>query len=324
MKTHCIVVALLAAAAGLARAGEPAADFAALSSRVQSMAEGFYPERDWQQVLGQLVDLERRAAGASNWELAVESAVLRAAAVGEARGEPAAAAVILRDTLRTYEARRPVAVRKAYAQLARCYSTLGDEDQVRNLIAQYKSSPAYDPQDYEFSGGWGREVPLRVVRPDAGGGDSLTVTALDVARRQSAAAPGRLFPDFRVQDTAGRTWTPDDFRGKVLLIDVWSRSWTPWSRDLTNLKSLYDRYHLDGLEVLGVSVGPIGADAKAFADQNGMTWPQVVGDQTLPRALGLYGECANFLIDGNGTIVARNLRGGDLVAAVRRALGKSP
>jgi peroxiredoxin len=167
-------------------------------------------------------------------------------------------------------------------------------------------------------------VPLQVVRPSAEGGDSLTVTAMGVAQRQALAAPGRLFPEFRLADTAGRTWTLDDFRGKVLLVDLWARNWTPWRRDLPNLKSLYDRCHLAGFEVVGVSVEPIGGDARTFADQNGMGWPQVVGDPTLPRALGLFGECANYLVDGNGTILGRNLHGGDLVEAVRKALKKGP
>jgi peroxiredoxin len=317
-------VTLAALTCHAAPAPDLGAEFAGISSRVQSMTQGFYPEREWQAVLGQLGDFERRAAEAGNADLAVQAVVLRAAVAADVKNDHTAALDILRGARTRYDAARPASMRQVFARMARCYAALGEQERIQALIAEYKASPYYDPQDYAFSGGWGREVPLTVVRPGATESDSVTVTALNVARTQSSFAPGRMFPDFRVNDSAGRAWSLDDFRGKVLLVDVWVRDWTPWKRDLPSLKSLYERYHLHGFEIVGINADPVGANAVAYAAQSGMNWPQVVGDATVPRALGLYGECANFLIDGNGMIIGRNLRGSELVAAVKQALGLKP
>ena len=42
----------------------------------------------------------------------------------------------------------------------------------------------------------------------------------------------------------------------------------------------------------------------------------------LPKQLGIFGDCQNFLVDKNGAIIGRNLHGADLIEAVKRALAK--
>jgi hypothetical protein len=72
--------------------------------------------------------------------------VLHATVVGDARGDQAAAAGMLREALKSYDPHRPPALRQAYVQLARCYSRLGDEEKVRQLIEQVKPRLFYRRQ----------------------------------------------------------------------------------------------------------------------------------------------------------------------------------
>ena len=95
---------------------------------------------------------------------------------------------------------------------------------------------------------------------------------------------------------------------------------TPWLRDLDNVKNFYRRYHDQGFEVLGICLEQGAAAVSVFAASQGLHWPQVSGDTTLARQLGIYGGAANYLIDRDGQIMARNVRGADLTATARHAL----
>jgi hypothetical protein len=54
----------------------------------------------------------------------------------------------------------------------------------------------------------------------------------------------------------------------------------------------------------------------------GLPWPVVAGAPALTKPLGIFGETTSYLLDPNGMVIARDLRGQDLAFAVRRALGK--
>ena len=54
----------------------------------------------------------------------------------------------------------------------------------------------------------------------------------------------------------------------------------------------------------------------------GLPWSVVAGAPALTRPLGIFGETTSYLLDANGTVIARDQRGQDLSFAVRRALGK--
>jgi peroxiredoxin len=183
------------------------------------------------------------------------------------------------------------------------------------------ASAYYDAEDYPFTGGQGRDVPLKLVRPSSTAADSLSVTAMEVARTRSRFAPGGYFPEFNVVDRDGVVRVLSDYAGKVLLVDFWVRGWTPWKRDLENLVATHARYRDAGFEVLGFCLERDPADLSAFLQANGMTWPQVHGDTALASQLGIFGEASNVLIDRNGVIVGRDLHGADLVEAVKSALG---
>ncbi|MFH0908872.1 MAG: TlpA disulfide reductase family protein [bacterium] len=312
---------LVASAPVRAAAPEYAADYKALLSKLQSMGHGSFPETAWRDVLTRIDAISTAAEQAGDLDQAVEANLIKAMVYGDMQHDYAAALAVLEDLKTRFGASRAPAMKKVYVKEADIYGKLGDEAAVRGVINEFKASAHYDAEDYPFSGGQGRDVPLKLVRPSSTAADSLSVTAMEVARTQSRFAPGNYFPEFNVIDSGGVVRERADYAGKVLFVDFWLRDWTPWKRDLKTLVSTYARYRDAGFDVLGFCLERDPADLPGFLTRSGMSWPQIVNESTLSAQLGIFGEASNFLLDRNGAIIGRDLHGADLVEAVKAALG---
>lgn len=310
----------LAAASARAASPEYAADYKALLSKLQSMGHGSFPETAWQDVLEQVAAISSAAEQAGDVNQVVEVNLVKAMVYADMQHDSSAALAVLEDLKARFGASRAPAMKKVYVKEADIYGKLGDEAAVRGVIEEFKNSAHYDAEDYPFSGGQGLGEPLAMVRPSATAPDSLSVTAMEVARTQSRFAPGNYFPEFNVIDTTGTVRERRDYEGKVLLVDFWLRDWTPWKRDLNTLVSVYGRYRGAGFDVIGFCLERDPAGLDGFLGQSGMAWPQVVNDTALSSQLGIFGEASNFLLDRNGAIIGRDLRGADLVEAIKGAL----
>jgi peroxiredoxin len=293
----------------------------ALLSKLQSMGHGYRTRAEWDELFAQLDNLETRAQQDRDWDTVVEVNVIKAMVYSDMLGDHQKAVAILQDTKRRYRDQILPAVRKVYIREAEVYSKIGDEAAISRLIKEYKASPLYDPQPYAYWGGQGRDVPLTVVRPNERGDSSLSVTAMETYRMQARFAPGNAFPDFHGADQNGKPVSLSDVKGKVVLFDFWMPNWDPWKREAPNLAGLYRSYSSRGFEIIGFNVAPAAAVSKDFVRAYSMTWPQVTVDPALFRKLGIFGEATSFLIDRDGIIVGRALKGSELVNAVKRTLG---
>lgn len=292
-----------------------------LSSRVQSMSRGYYAASEWERVIGDLDVLALRAEEERDWNVLLEARLLKSVVFADLLKDYDRGLRVIRQTREKLKGMKTTNMARLYVREAEILALQGDEAGITRLIEEFKQSPYFDAETYPYRGGWGREIPLTVVRPRARGHDSLTVTAMEVARQRARANRGRLFPDFALRDARGNLVQFADFRGKVVIVDFWSPHWTLWRQDLPNLLYLKKTYGPQGLEIIGIPQGIPLLEAAAFARQNGMSWPQLQSDPDLARRLGVYGDTVNFLVDRDGVIVARNIRGADLIRAVRLALG---
>jgi thiol-disulfide isomerase/thioredoxin len=137
---------------------------------------------------------------------------------------------------------------------------------------------------------------------------------LDTKRTQV----GVLATDFTQNDINGKPVKLSDYRGKYVLIDFWASWCAPCRRENPNLKAMYEKYKANGFDILGVSLDKENAkDAwmKAIADDK-LTWKHVSDLKGWSNEVAvLYFVNAiptNFLIDPQGKILAKDLRGEDL------------
>ena len=129
---------------------------------------------------------------------------------------------------------------------------------------------------------------------------------------------GVVAMDFIQNDTTGRAVKLSDYRGHYVLVDFWASWCKPCRAENPNLLKAYNKYKNKNFTILGVSLDDEeGRRAWLGAvKQDGLPWTQVSELKGFKsKAAVLYGVSAiptNFLIDPNGKIIARNLRGEEL------------
>lgn len=139
-------------------------------------------------------------------------------------------------------------------------------------------------------------------------------------------AIGQPFPTFKEIATDGSTVDLAAYRGKVVLIDFWATWCSPCVQELPHVKQAYDKFHAQGFEIIGISLDKNGDTMNAFTKKHVMTWPQLfdgkVWESKLAQTYGVDSIPATFLIDQEGKIVAKDLRGDDLEKALVTLLAK--
>src|SRR5437867_2156694 len=149
---------------------------------------------------------------------------------------------------------------------------------------------------------------------------------VDSMKMQRDLAVGTKFPDFEEKDLDGKPLSVANYKGKVVLVDFWATWCGPCVAELPNVLKAYEKYHAKGFEILGISLDSDKAKLTGFMESKKMTWRQYFDGKGWQNKLAAkYGGNsipATYLLDGEGKIIAKNLRGEDLEQAVAKALTK--
>ena len=148
---------------------------------------------------------------------------------------------------------------------------------------------------------------------------------LDTTLQKAIATDiGKTAPVFSLPDMSGKPVSLSSLRGKVTLVDFWASWCGPCRRENPAVLQAYNNYHAKGFDILGVSCDVSKADWQAAVKKDGLVWTQVCdlsGWKTVPYGLyGIIGIPMNFLLDKDGKIIAKGLRGDALAAKLKEVL----
>ena len=147
-----------------------------------------------------------------------------------------------------------------------------------------------------------------------------------VRKIQQSLAVGTQFPDFNEKDIAGKPLSMTAFKGKVVLVDFWATWCIGCVLELPNVLKTYEKYHDKGFEVVGISLDDDQKKLQNFVKQRKIIWQQYCDgqawDSKLAQRYAVTVLPTTYLLDSDGRIIGKDLRGGALEEAVAKALAQ--
>ncbi len=124
---------------------------------------------------------------------------------------------------------------------------------------------------------------------------------------------GSTIKDFSQNDTTGKPVNISSLRGKYVLLDFWASWCRPCRMENPNVVAAYKKYHDKNFTVLGISLDQAKPAWLNAIQMDGLTWNHVSDlkgwNNEVAALFQVRSIPQNLLIDPNGKIIAKNLRG---------------
>lgn len=135
---------------------------------------------------------------------------------------------------------------------------------------------------------------------------------------------GSTIKDFSQTDTTGKPVNITSFRGKYVLLDFWASWCRPCRMENPNVVAAYNKYHDKNFTVLGISLDQAKPAWVNAIQIDGLTWNHVSDlkgwNNEVAALFQVRSIPQNLLIDPDGKIIAKNLRGEVLVSKLEELL----
>jgi thiol-disulfide isomerase/thioredoxin len=137
--------------------------------------------------------------------------------------------------------------------------------------------------------------------------------ALDAAQLTDIGKPA---PAFIQNDADGKPVSLASFKGQYVLVDFWASWCGPCREENPNVVKVYKSYHTKGFTVLGISLDDNKEKWLAAVKKDQLEWTQLSDlkgwQNSVAELYGVKGIPTNYLLDKDGKIIARGLRGEEL------------
>ncbi|HNQ61614.1 MAG TPA: TlpA disulfide reductase family protein [Bacteroidia bacterium] len=136
---------------------------------------------------------------------------------------------------------------------------------------------------------------------------------------------GSEAPEINLPSPEGKNVSLASLKGKIVLVDFWASWCGPCRKDNPFIVSMYNKYKSKGFDIYGVSLDD-NADAwKTAIQKDGLTWNHVSElkkwNSQVAKTYGVDAIPFSVLLDKDGKIIGKGLRGPDLENKIREALG---
>jgi peroxiredoxin len=144
-------------------------------------------------------------------------------------------------------------------------------------------------------------------------------------KRIVGVSVGEQAPDFTLTSPEGKSIALSSLKGKFVLIDFWASWCGPCRMENPNVVRMYDKFKDKGFDIFGVSLDDNEKAWKTAITKDNLKWQHgselKKWNSGVAQAYGVNAIPATFLLDKDGKIIAKNLRGSALETKLTELLG---
>lgn len=137
-------------------------------------------------------------------------------------------------------------------------------------------------------------------------------------------AVGAMAPGFSQADTSGKVVSLSSFKGKYVLVDFWASWCGPCRAENPNVVNAYHQYQNKNFTIVGVSLDDEKDKWLAAIARDKLSWTQLSDlkgwENAVARQYGIQAIPQNLLLDPAGKIIAKNIRGEELLQKLAEVL----
>ena len=188
-----------------------------------------------------------------------------------------------------------------------------------NMYSSIMAIQALDPDKYSdlyksLDAGLSKKFPK----------DKNVIMFHEVVERMLSTNVGQFAPEISLPSPDGKEIALSSLKGKLVLIDFWASWCGPCRKEMPNVVKIYSKFKNKGLEIYGVSLDQDKEKWMEAITKDGINWPQVSDlkywDNLAARIYNVQGIPYTVLIDKDGKIIAKNLRGQELEKKIAEVL----